>query len=72
MNGAGLALAAMLPLALGTAAHGVETMTLSLCSASGTRTIEIPVPGRKPGLPEPCAAKACHAECRRRFFDPAQ
>ncbi len=72
MTGSPLAFLALVALALGSVPQAAAGMTATLCSGVGSRTVEIPIPGKEPQLPMPCPAKACHAGCPRKRFDPAQ
>ncbi|QWC57700.1 hypothetical protein F7D01_11985 [Erythrobacter sp. 3-20A1M] len=67
-----LALTALLPLALGTSPASGDTMSVTICSGTESRTLEVPIPGKPPTIPGHCAAKACHAGCNRKEFDPTQ
>ena len=66
------ALIALLPLALGAPPQSSAVMRVTLCSGAEARTVEVPIPGKQPAMPQPCPAKACHAGCNRKQFDPSQ
>ncbi len=66
------ALVALLPLALGAPPQASATMRIAICTDGLNRTVEVPIPGKRPALPQPCPAKACHAGCNRKQFDPSQ
>ena len=66
------ALVALLPLAIGTPRPSAATMQVTICSGTQSRTLEVPIPGKGPAMPPPCPAKACHAGCNRKQFDPSQ
>lgn len=72
MNAAVLAIFVLLPSAIGPLPQAPATMVLSICSGTGNRALEVPIPGRQPDMPEPCPAKACHAGCNRKQIDPSQ
>lgn len=72
MNVPILAILVLLPFAIGPVAQAPATMAVSICSGTGSRTLEVPIPGKQPKGPEPCPAKACHAGCNRKRFDPSQ
>lgn len=70
MSLAPLALLALVPLAIGPLPQGEEQVLVArLCSGG---TIELPVGGSEPELPEGCPFKACHAGGCRKKFDLAQ
>ncbi len=72
MNLSGLAVVALLPVAIGPLPQNVATIRIVICSDYGIRPMEIPIPGKEPEMPEPCPAKACHVSCSRKQFDRSQ
>ena len=66
------ALVALLPLAIGSPPPSAATMQVTICSGTQSRAVEVPIPGKPPAAPPPCPAKACHAGCNRKQFDPSQ
>ena len=58
---------ALIPMMSGPLPAKGEVMTVRICTDGEARTVEIPIPGRAPTLPEPCHPKGCHAggTCRK-------
>lgn len=62
---------AFLPAMIGPLPDPGRSVVATVCSGSGTRAIEIPLPEHEPDSPAPCHTKACHAGCSRKRMDPA-
>ena len=72
MNAFYPALVVLLPALLGPLPAEKDRISFAPCGSDEVVTIEIPREAPRPAKDAPCHAKACHAACNRKQFDPAQ
>ena len=67
-----LIVGAFLPAMIGPLPDPSRSIVATICSESGSRTIDISLPEHEPDSPVSCHGKACHAGRSRKQIDPAQ